>query len=143
MKLSRIDIRETVRSFLYGARFGQVAWETLSVVSLVLSSIRHVRRDVHQADHRWIRAGFCNYGSPIAVRDKNARSILQGEHTLRRSHIILERRLRLLNDADFVAILYKNFVNAFPPRAIRPGSVYQNNIPDTTVFLVLTSEVLR
>src|SRR5580700_9982452 len=143
MKLSRIDIRETVRSFLYGARFGEVARETLSVVSLILSSIWHVRRDVHQSDNSSICASFRNYGSAVAVSDKNARSILQGKHTLRRSHIILERRLRLLNEADVVAILYKNFVNAFPPRSICPGSVHQNNIPDTTVFLVLTSEVLR
>src|SRR5580700_91917 len=90
MKLSRIDIRETVRSFLYGARFGQVAWETLSVVSLILSSIWHVRRDVYQSDNSWIRAGFSKYGSSVAMSDKNAWSILQGEHTLRRSHIILE-----------------------------------------------------
>src|SRR5580704_1238623 len=115
MKLRRVDICETVGRFLYGARFGEVARKALSVLGLFLSSIWHVRRDVHQANHRWFRARFRNYGSPIAVRDKNARSILQGEHTLRRSHIILEGRLRLLDDADVVAILDKNVVDAFPP----------------------------
>ena len=38
--------------------------------------------DIHQANNRWIGARFRNYGSPIAVRDKDARSILQGEDAL-------------------------------------------------------------
>src|SRR3984957_20994640 len=104
MKLRRVDIGETVRGFLYGARLGEAAREALSVVRLVLSSVWHVRRDVHQSDNSWIRASFRNYGSAVAASDKNARSILQGEHTLRRSQIILERRLRLLDEADDVAV---------------------------------------
>src|SRR5207302_7048999 len=46
MKLRRVEISETVCRLLYCARLADVAWEALSVVSLVLTSIWHVGRDV-------------------------------------------------------------------------------------------------
>jgi hypothetical protein len=76
MKLRGVEVSETVCRLLYRTRLAEVTWEALAVVSLVLSSIRHVSCDVHQSSHRWIRSGFGNYGSPIAVRNKNARCIL-------------------------------------------------------------------
>ncbi len=72
---------------------------------LILSSIWHVGSDVDQAGNSWIRPGFSNYGSPIAVSDQNARSILSSKDTLRNSHIFFKGSLRLLDDTDVVAIL--------------------------------------
>jgi len=74
-----------------------------------------VGRDIHQANNRWIVSRFRDYGSPIAVRDKDAWSALECEDTLHGGHIILEARLWLLDDADVVAILDKNVVDAFQP----------------------------
>ena len=54
------------------------------------------------------------------------------------SHIVVKRRFRLLDDADVVAILDENVVDALPARTIRPGAVNQNYIPDMMVFVVLT-----
>lgn len=82
-------------------------------------------RDIHQSGNRWIRSGFSNYGSPITVSDKNARPVLLSEDSLRGSHILFKGRLRLLNDADVVAIADKNVVDAFPARTICPGAVDQ------------------
>src|SRR6266550_522433 len=79
MKLCGVEVSETVCRLLYRGRLAEVTWEALSVVSLILSSIRHVGRDVHQSGNRWIRSGFSNYRSPITVSDKNARSILLRE----------------------------------------------------------------
>jgi hypothetical protein len=42
-----------------------------------------------------------------------------------------------LNDADLVAILDKNVVNASPARSIGPGTVDQNNIPNAMHFVVV------
>jgi hypothetical protein len=53
-----------------------------------------VSSDLHQSDNRRIGSRFGNNGSPIAVCDKDARSILQCEDTLHGGHIILEGRLR-------------------------------------------------
>jgi hypothetical protein len=53
---------------------------------------------------------------------------LQSEDTLYGGHIILEGRLRLLDDADFVAVLDKNVVDASPARTICPGSVDEDDI---------------
>jgi hypothetical protein len=53
-------------------------------------------------------------GSPITVTDKNARSILLSQDSLRGSDIFLKGCLRLLDDADVVAIFDKNVVDAFP-----------------------------
>jgi hypothetical protein len=77
------------------------------------------------------------------VSDKNARSILLSDDALRRSDIVLERCLRLLNDADVVAIFDENVVDAFPARTICSGAVNEDNIPDAMVFfLILRREVL-
>src|ERR1700722_8281196 len=105
MKLRRVDICEPVGRFLYGARFGEVAREALSGLLLFLASVWHVCRHVHQSGNRWIRASFRDYGSSIAVRDKDARAGLQCEDTLHCGHIVLEGRLRFLDDADVVAVL--------------------------------------
>ncbi len=100
MKLRRVKVSEAVCCLLYRVRLAEVAGEALSVVSLILSRIRHVGCDVHQTGNRWVRPRFGNYGSPIAVSDKNARSILLSKDALRSGDILLEGRLRLLNDAD-------------------------------------------
>ena len=139
MKLRGVEVSETVCRLLYRSRLAEVAWEALSVVSLILSSIRHVGRDVHQSGNRWICPGFSNYGATITMSDKNARSILLSKDALRSGDIFFEGRLRLLNDADVVAILDKNVVNAFPARTICPGTVNQNNIPNA-MLLVLRRE---
>jgi hypothetical protein len=142
-KLRGVEVSETVCRLLYRSRLAEVTWEALSVVSLILSSIWHVGRDVHQTGYRWIRPRLGNYRSPIAVSDKNARSILLSDDALRRSDIVLERCLRLLNDADVVAIFDENVVDAFPARTICSGAVNEDNIPDAMVFfLILRREVL-
>jgi hypothetical protein len=69
MKLRGVEVSETVCRLLHRTRLAEVTREALSVVGLVLSSVWHVRRDVHQTGNRWIRARFRNYGSPIAVSD--------------------------------------------------------------------------
>src|SRR4029077_2851170 len=130
MKLRGVEVSETVCRLLYRIRLAEVTWEALSVASLTLSSIWHVSRDVHQSGNRWIRARFGNYGSPVAVSDKNARPILLSKDALRGSHIFFKGRLRLLDNADVVAIHDKDVVNAFPTRTICPGTVNQNNIPN-------------
>src|ERR1700675_4128430 len=136
MKLRGVEVWETGCRLLYRTRLAEVAWEALSVVSLILSSIWHVGRVVHQTDNRWIRPGFRNYGSPIAVSDKNARSILLSKDALRGSYIFFKGGLRFLDDADVEATLDQNVVNAFPARTIRPGAVYQNNIPNAMLFVL-------
>src|ERR1700761_966587 len=100
MELGWIEVREAICCLLYRARLAEVTREALAVVRFVLSSVWHVRCNVHQSSNGWIRARFRNYGSPIAVRNKDARSILQCEDALDSGHIILEGRLRLLDDAD-------------------------------------------
>src|SRR5712671_5837777 len=82
MKLGGVEVSETVCRLLYCSRLAEVTWEALSVVSLIFSSIGHVGSDVHQSGDRRICARFSDYGSPIAVRDKNARSVLKSEGAL-------------------------------------------------------------
>jgi hypothetical protein len=61
---------------------------------------------------------------------------LQFDDALYGGHIILEGRLRLLDHADIEAILDKVVVNAPPSRTICPGTVHQNNIPNTTLWVL-------
>src|SRR6476661_4107403 len=104
MKLRRVEVSETVGGLFYCIRFAEVTWEALSIVGLILSCIRHVRRDVDQTNDRWIRSRFGDDGAAIAVSDKNAGSILLSEHALRSSDIVFKGGLRFLNDADVISI---------------------------------------
>jgi hypothetical protein len=138
-KLRGIEVSQTVCRFLYRSGLAEVAWKALSVVSLVLSGMWHVSRNVHQSGNRSIRPDFRNYGSPVAMTDKNARSVLLSNNALGGSHVFTKGRLRLLDHADVVAIFDKNVVNAFPARTIHPSTVNQNNIPDA-MLVVLRGE---
>src|SRR5580700_4112239 len=80
---------------------------------------------------------FGNYGSAVAVTDQNAGCVLQSKNALRSGDIFLERCLRLLDDADVVAIVAQDVVNAFPAGTICPGAVNQNNIPNAMVLVVV------
>src|ERR1700730_10042604 len=136
MKLRGIQVSEAVWRLLYRTRLAEVAREALPIVRLVLSSVWHVGCDVHQSDNGWIHPSFGNYGSPIAVSDKNARSVLKSKDPLRSSYVFFERSLRLLNDADVVADLHENVVNAFPAGTIGPGTVNKNNIPNAMLLVL-------
>jgi hypothetical protein len=56
--------------------------------------------------------------------------MLLSKDTLCSCHVFLKGRLRLLDDADVVAIFDKNAVDAFSARTICPGSVYQDDVLD-------------
>src|SRR6267142_4739247 len=135
MKLRVVEVRETVCGLLDRARLAEVAWEALSIIRLVLSSIGHVGSDVHQSGDRRICARFRDYGSPVAVRDKNARSVLKSEGAFGGSHIVFKRSFRFLDDADVVAVFGEDVVDAFPAGTIRPGTVNQNNIPNAMLLV--------
>ncbi len=62
------------------------------------------------------------------MTDKNAWSVLQREDAPHSGHIIMEGRLRLLDDADVEAISDKVVVNAPPARTVRPGAVDEDDI---------------
>src|ERR1700733_6003179 len=134
MKPRWIDVSEAVWRLLYRTRLAEVTREALAVVGLILSRVWHVGRDVYQTGNRWICAGFGNYGSPIAMTDKNAPSVLLRKDALGGSHIFFKGCLRLLDDADVVAILDQDVVNAFPARTIRPRTVDKNNIPNAMLL---------
>src|SRR6266567_8133382 len=136
MKLRGVEVGEAVWRLLYRSRFAEVAWEALSVVRLILASIWHVGSDVHRSGNRWIRPGFGNDCSSIAVTDQNARSVLLSKGPLRSIHIFFKGRLRLLDDADVVAILDKDVIDAFPASTICPGTVNQNNVPNAMVLIL-------
>ena len=55
--------------------------------------------------------------------------VLQSQHALGGSHIVLKGRLRFVYDADVKSVFCENLVNAFPARTICPDAVNQDNIP--------------
>ena len=68
--------------------------------------------------------------------EENAWSVLLSKDALCGRDIVFKGRLRLLDDADVVAILNKNVVNAFPAGTICPGTVNQNNVPNAMLFIL-------
>src|ERR1700683_2466111 len=134
MKLRRVKVGEAVCGLLDHSRLAEVTGKALSVVGFVLSSIRHVRSDVTQAGNRRIGPRFGNHCASIAVCDENAWPILLSEDALRRSHIFLKGRLRLLHNADVEAIFNKNVVNALPSGSVCPSAMHQNNIPNAMLL---------
>jgi hypothetical protein len=58
------------------------------------------------------------------------------KEAFRSGDIIFKGRLRLLDDADVVAIFHKNVVNALPAGTICPGTVNQNDIANARRFVL-------
>src|SRR6267378_2914588 len=133
MKLRGVEVSETVCRLLYRTRLAEITWEALSVVGLILSHIWHVGRDVDQSGNRWIRSRFGDYRATITMSDKNAWSILLSKDALGSSHIVFKGGLRLLHDANVVAVLNRNIVKALPARTICPRAVNENNIANPTL----------
>ena len=90
MKLRGIEVSKTVRRLFYRIGFAEIAWKALSVLSLTLSCIWHVGRDVNRSHNLRIVRGFGDYGPTIAVSDNNARSVLLSDHALRRNYVFLD-----------------------------------------------------
>src|ERR1700738_3914933 len=114
MKLRGVEVSETICRLFYCGRFAEVTRESFSVVSLVLARIGHVGRDVDQTGNRRIVTRFGNYGTAIAMSDKNAWAILLSEDALYCGDIVFKGGFRFLDDADVIAILHQNVVHAFP-----------------------------
>src|SRR5262249_12970988 len=64
----------------------------------------------------------------ITVSDENTASRLHSDNSPRGGYIRLERCLRLLHDADGVAVLAEDVVDAFPARAICPRAVNEHHV---------------
>ena len=90
MKLRGVEKSKPICSRDHRGRLAEITWEALSVLRLTLSRIRHVSSNVHQSDNGWISSRFRNNGSPIAMCDKDGRSVLQCEDTLHGGDVILE-----------------------------------------------------
>src|SRR5262249_31857990 len=114
MKLRGVEVSEAVWRRLYRIGLAKITRKALSVVSLTLSSIWHVGRDVDQSDNRGMCPRFSNNGSPITMSDKNARPNLLIKDALRSDDVFFKGCLWLLDNADVVAILDKHIVDAFP-----------------------------
>jgi hypothetical protein len=99
---------------------------------------RYCTRDsgcTHLLRERTYKAG----GIQLHFSVPNARRLgpsWQCENALNGGHIILAECLRLLDNADVVAILDKDFVNTLPARIICPGAVNQNNIPNSMLLVL-------
>jgi hypothetical protein len=91
MKLGRIEVRETICRFLYRT------WSAEGAFRRPLRSLQRVACALQctPIQQRMDRARFLITAPPIAMRDKDARSVLLGEDTLQGCHIIMEGRLRL------------------------------------------------
>src|ERR1700683_328918 len=126
--LRRVQVSKAVGCYLYRVGLTEVARKALAIVSLVLSGVRHVGRDIYESGDGCTRACFGNYRSPVAMSDKNARSILKREGALSGSHIVLKGCLWLLANANVLAILHEDVVNTLPARTICPRAVNQYDI---------------
>src|SRR5579862_1568471 len=58
---------------------------------------------------------------------ENHRPLLLGDDALGRGHIVGERSRRILHDANAVAVLAQDPVDALPTRTIDESAVHQNN----------------
>ena len=124
----RSSVREHFWSDTNSPNVAEVTRKALSIVRFILSNVWHVRCNIYQSGNGWICARLRDYSSPIAVCDKDARSVLLRQDAFHGGHVILEGCLRLLDDADFEAASDKPVVNASPARPVRPGTVDENDV---------------
>ncbi len=64
----------------------------------------------------------------VGVADENHGPVLRSEDELRSRNVVGQRESRVLDDADGVAVLLQNSVNALPSCAIHEATVDENDV---------------
>src|ERR1700686_1298359 len=83
-------------------------------------------------------SGFSDYRSPVGMANENCRSVLHCKSSLGNCYVVLQRYRRILDDADVIAVLLQDFVNAFPACAVNKTTVNQNDVLHESCSLILT-----
>src|SRR5208337_4758919 len=85
------------------------------------------RSNVDQAFDAWVVAGFGDDGAAVRMSHENNGAFLLGDYAFGRGHVVGQRGGRILHDADAIAVLLEDLVDAFPARSIDESAVNQNN----------------
>jgi hypothetical protein len=130
VKLSGVEIGEAVRSFFDGARFAEVAGETLAIVGFVFSGVGHVRGDVDEGSDVRVIAGFGDDGAAVTVGDENGGAVLEREDAAGGGDVVRESGFGFLHDGYAEAFLGEEIGNGLPAGAVGPSAVDEDDVVD-------------
>jgi hypothetical protein len=82
--------------------------------------------DINKPCDLWIIARFGNHGAAVRVANENHGTAMRRQNALGYGHIIRERYRWILNYADGLPVLFADFVDFFPARAIDEATVDEN-----------------
>ena len=82
---------------------------------LLSGEARGPPRDVDQAANPRVVPSLGDHGAAVGVADQDRRAVQERDDTLRRRHVVRERRRGVLHDAYGVAVLDERVVHALPP----------------------------
>ena len=91
-----------------------------------LALVRRKGGDIHKPCYFRIVARFGDHCSPIGVAHENRVPILHCKNPLGNSHIVRQRNRRILDNADVVAVLLKDLLDALPAGAVHKTTMDQN-----------------
>ena len=93
-----------------------------------LALVRREGRDVDERRHVGIGASLGDHRPAVGVADENDRLALRVDDALGRGHVAFERQRRILDDADVVAVLLQDVVDALPAGAVHETAVNENDV---------------
>src|SRR5207244_10613976 len=73
-------------------------------------------------------SAFSDYRSPIGMANENCRSVLRCKNSPGNCYVVLQRYCRILDDADAVAVLLQDLVDALPASAVNKATVDENDV---------------
>ena len=91
--------------------------------------VRREGCDVYERRHVGMVASFGHHRSAIGVANENDRLALCVDGALDHGDVVFERKSRILDDADAVAVLAQQAVDTLPAGAVDETPVNQNNRP--------------
>src|SRR5229473_6573010 len=126
-KLRSVEEQITILRRQY-RRYGRAGRRILDQRGHGLALVRSKGGDIHEPCNPGIVSGFRDHRSSIGVADENCRPVLRCKSSLGSRHVALQRYRGVLDDADIVAVLFQDTVDALPARAVHKSTVDQNDV---------------
>ena len=108
-------------------RYGRAWRRIFNELGHRLPLVRRKGRDVDELRDLWIITRFCDHYSAVRMSDQHHWPFCLRNHQSCCRNVVSQSQRWVLNDADVIAILPQEFVNALPAGAVNKATVNQNN----------------
>jgi hypothetical protein len=107
---------------------GRLRWGRPVLVKARFAHVRREGRHIDQTRDLRVGAGFGDDDAAVGMADENCRAVLPGQHSVHRRNVIPQRGQRDLDDANMVAAVGQDVVDAAPAGTVGEGTVDEQDV---------------